>query len=147
MAIKKKKHDWNNLRNYLDVHESVLRKYASCFTNTPSYSVTRPTDQMLELAVTMHFSHKGLRLKVEKTAEIRSAGRGLESAKTYSYSYAAYDNTGCLFRYCSPHPFHNKFHHKHVYDEVTRVEVTPLKMLGEDEFPHVDEVIEELLKL
>jgi hypothetical protein len=147
MSTKKKKHGWNRLKNYLDVHDSVLGKYSRCFTNNPSYSARRLTPQMLELSATLNFSHKGLKLEIEKTVEIAVHGKGLESARTYSYSYVVSDRSGCLFRYCSPHATHNQFHHKHLYDPITRQQVLPPLQIGEDDYPHVDEVIEELLAL
>ena len=143
----RKKHDWNNLGNYIAVHESVLKKYAACFANHPRYTVTRVTELMIELTVTIRFLHRGLKLDIRKTAETKSYGRGLEVARTYSYRYAAYDKLGCVFRYCSPHESHNIFHHKHVYDPLTRRELTPPRRIGDDEYPHVHEIFEELLAL
>jgi hypothetical protein len=145
--LAKKKHDWNNLQNYLAVHDSVLKKYAACFANNPRYVLTRPTEYMLELSTTMRFLHKNLKLEISKVAEVEVNGRNVEAAKTYSYTYAVSDDKGCLFRYCSAHPTHNKFHHKHVYDLITRQELKPPKKLDDEEVPHIDEVIDELLAL
>jgi len=101
---------------------------------------------MMEMSVTMLFAHKNLKLEIEKTAEVRVYGKGLEVARTFSYSYAVSDQIGCLFRYCSPHASHNKYHHQHVYDLVTRKQTNPPVRIDADEFPHIDEVIEEVLK-
>ena len=65
------KHDWNNLQNYLHVHEKVLKKYSACFSNQPAYKLERPTDQWLELSATLHFQHKGIKLEIDKTAEVQ----------------------------------------------------------------------------
>jgi hypothetical protein len=141
-----KKHDWNNLRNYLHVHDSVLKKYDSYFANHPKYKIDRPTNRYLDMSITIHFQHKSLKLEIDKTVEIRQLGPQ-DVARTFSYSYNVSDSVGSIFRYCSPH-HHRKYHHKHVYDLITRNESkkSPLR-IGEDEYPHINEVIEELLKL
>ena len=77
----------------------------------------------------------------------QSFGRGRETARTLIYSYNISDATGNFFRYCSPHPDHRPYHHKHVYDAITRDEIHPPMRLEEYEVPHIDEVIEELLTL
>ncbi len=77
---------------------------------------------MLDLIATIHFIHKNIQFEIKKTAEIQSHGKEWEVARTYSYSYTVSDHLGCLFRYCSPHPSHNQFHHIHeVIEEILKL--------------------------
>jgi hypothetical protein len=64
-------------------------------------------------------------------------------AKTFNYSYNAWDpkTNKNLIRYCSPHLDHNKFHHKHDYT----VDPDETNKIGNDEWPHVSEFLEEVL--
>lgn len=142
-----KKHDWNNYNNYIIVHERVLRDYAGHFINNPVYDLEQVTSQMLDMRVTILLHHKHLKIEIEKTVEIQELGR-LKVARTYAYSYNVSDSIGNFFRYYSPHPSHRAYHHKHVYDEITRDEKhsSPF-VVGEDDYPHVNEVIDEALRL
>jgi hypothetical protein len=151
MATPKKKHDWNNHQNHLDVHEKVLRTYDSNFRNTPSYKLSLPTPQYLEMSTTIYLNHKNLKLEIEKILEINDNGRQPVS-RTHSYSYNVSDSVGNFFRYCSPHdapgPAHHAHHHKHEYDSVTRRELARSPtLIPVDGYPHINEVIEEALRL
>jgi hypothetical protein len=141
-----KKHDWNNLQNYIFVHDKILRQYASCFSNQPQYNPYRSTPYVLELSTVLRFHHKNLKLEIDKVAEVQVFGKGRESARTYSYTYNVSDSIGNFFRYCSPHD-HRPYHHKHTYDSITRVQIHPPQKIGDDDYPHIDQVIDELLAL
>lgn len=131
----------------MHVHEKVLKKYASSFMNQPRYRIERPTDQWLELSTTIYFLHKGIKLEIDKTAEVEVFSKGRETARTLTYSYNVSDEKGNFFRYCSPHEDHRPYHHKHLYDPITRIELLPPDRVNEESVPHIDEVIEEILKL
>lgn len=151
MPLKKKKHDWNNHRNNLHVHENVLKTYDHHFKNIPTYKLQLITPEYLELTTTMFLTHKGVKIEIEKILEIDNPGRQPIS-RTHSYSYNVSDSVGNFFRYCSPHdapgPLHHAHHHKHEYDRVTRRELhSSPRVLGDDDYPHINEVIDEALRL
>jgi hypothetical protein len=151
MPVKKKRHDWNNHRNNLHVHESVLKIYDQHFRNSPSYKLHLITPEYLELTTTIFLTQKNIKVEIEKVLEIDNQGRQPIS-RSHSYSYNVSDSVGNFFPYCSPHdapgPLHHAHHHKHEYDLVTHRERTssPL-ILDDDDYPHINEVIEEALKL
>lgn len=141
------KHGSNTLENYIRVHEKVLRDYSQyIITQNPMYSEEFITANWLALELDRLEveSIKGNRIfiKISKDVEV-SPGVRKPLAKLSEYSYHAwYKSSGNnILRYCSPHPDHNKFHHRHDYT------VIPLRttQVGKDEWPHVSEFLEELI--
>lgn len=64
--------------------------------------------------------------------------------ETYGYSYHAWltKTNENLVRYCSPHETHNKFHHKHIYKNGEELKI---EKVGDDDWPHVNEFLDEVL--
>lgn len=144
--MQKPKHGWNTLGNYLHIHRKVLAQYQGGHPNPKTYTERKLTESYFTLDVdnVQIISNKGLilKVKIEKDVEINSTGKR-PTARTVGYSYHACTQFGVnLIRYCSPHPRHNQFHHKHVYIDGTSSKL--LKLVIED-VPHVSEFFDELI--
>lgn len=61
---------------------------------------------------------------------------------SYTYNVALRD-VGNIFRYDSPHLTHNQFHHVHRYEPLEEGTDATLSKVPEEEWPRLDEVIEE----
>lgn len=145
MALKNK-HGWNTLGNYLSIHRRVLEQYQAGNPNPKIYNERRLTDSYLSLDVfdVRITSKKGnvIKVKIEKDAEVNTTGKR-PTVKTTDYSYHAYYHDGRnIIRYCSPHPDHNKFHHKHDY---INGKVNPPVRIAAENVPHVSEFFDELI--
>jgi hypothetical protein len=82
-----------------------------------------------------------IRLDVGKLLSVVSGEGSNAMVQTIEYSYNASIHIGNIFRYDSPHPDHNKFHHVHrfnVFDNDHIGNVDPC------EWPHLGDVIDEL---
>src|SRR5690606_13426128 len=98
-------------------------------------------------------THRGtvVRVDIEKEVEIDLTIDTRPRARTHGYSYSAIiPRSGTLIRYCSPHDDshiegsapHHKFHHKH---DFTKGPAGAITLLGDDEWPHVGQLLDEVL--
>lgn len=150
--IKKIKHGWNTWDDYFNVHEKVLKKFSGNFIDLKiKYNDKRVTDNFytLEIKKAELKTQKEniVFIKIEKDVEIEEGIRK-KKARTYGYSYQCWRKLGngtdeSLIRYCSPHLNHNKFHHKH---EDLAVPPQPILIKTGDEWPHVSEFLDEVIK-
>ncbi|MBI3295878.1 MAG: hypothetical protein HYZ71_14225 [Deltaproteobacteria bacterium] len=148
------KHGWNSLENYLSVHEKTLRFYEKYMETVRTYDHDTDEDNFYNLTCFGIFFHtyRGTRIRVdlEKDIEIDSINRNRRRARTYTYTYSAnYPGQSEIIRYCGPHGDereagapHHKRHHKHDYRKDPKGEVI---LLGDDEWPHVGEFLQEVL--
>lgn len=144
----KKKHDWNTLEHYLNIHEKVLRFYSKYFHFQKNYRIERITNEYLRLECNgielVTYKASVVRVHIEKDVEIERVGRR-EMARTFDYRYHAHFPAGRnLIRYCGPHKDHRPYHHKHVY-EPNKTEPEVLR-IADDEYPHVGEFFNEVLE-
>ena len=157
MSVRKLKHDWNTLEDYLSVHQQVWKKYDLWqATGKPFYSTIYYTDQYLELKTERFFltTHKGtvVRIDIRKEVEIDDTRGKKKVARTFGYSYSCNlpsqsrsERGKVLLRYCSPHPpkedepVHHPYHHRH--DGMGNVKI----ISDENDIPHVSEFLDEVL--
>ena len=155
--MKKTKHDWNALEDYLNVHAAVIGQYQKYMTRPTDYSHNWLNEEYLELSasftITTHLGN-AIKISIEKDVEIKTLtpprGKriGRRLARLDAYTYVAYQvGKGCLIRYCSPHDQlfdtsvdHHEFHHKHDYSSGREI----ISNMGTD-WPHVDEFLEEVM--
>lgn len=142
----KVKHGWNTLGNYLAIHKRVLEQYQSGSSSPKIYTERKLTESYLTLDVNdvRITTKKGntVKVKIEKDAEVRVLGKR-PTVKTTDYSYhASYVDGRNIIRYCSAHPTHNKFHHKHDY---INKNVNPSVRIQPEDVPHVSEFLDELI--
>jgi len=152
-VAKKIRHDWNTWDNYFNVHEKVLKNYSANFVNPQiKYKDDRITDNyytlVLDRAEVRTQKGNTVFVKIEKDVEVQQGARK-KIARTYGYSYHCWQKNGDgtdqnLIRYCSPHPDHNKFHHKHEY--LATSAQSKLIRIDDDEWPHVNEFLDEVIK-
>lgn len=142
------KHDWNWWENYLSIHEKTLRFYNPYMTTIKTYRLLKYTERYYELGcdqIPMR-TYTGTSIRVDLRKDILiDEHRGRLRAKTYGYTYSANlpnPDGRNLIRYCSPHEDHNQFHHKHDFT----VDPPIITKVGEDEYPHVSEFLNEVLE-
>ena len=144
------RHGWNSLDDYLWQHERRLDNFAGFVEyHTASYEVVPTKDPSLSLLrLNMEIICVGdIKLTVGKLAEVKE--RRIKRARTIKYSYHASSPNGNILRYDNAHPYpgHPTKHHKHVYNGTGRqVAGSPFHM-GEDGWPNMHEVIDELMKM
>jgi hypothetical protein len=149
------KHGWNSLQHYLEIHEKTLRMYHRYMETPRLYAYNEDTPYHHTLICTHIFlqTYKGTRIRVdiEKDIEVDRSNPKRTRARTFGYTYSAnLPGKGELIRYCGPHGDweeegsapHHKRHHKHDFRKNPKGEVS---LLGEDDWPHVGEFLEEVL--
>lgn len=150
------KHDWNSLQGYLEVHEKILRQYQRYMEvhRSYKYEVITAFWHSLECSQIIFQTYQGTRVRVDihKDIEVDPSNPRRTQARTFKYSYNANLPGGNeVIRYCSPHddyeeegsaPHHAR-HHRHDFTKNPKGEVT---LLGKDDWPHVGEFFEEVLK-
>ncbi|HEU4760298.1 MAG TPA: DUF6516 family protein [Dehalococcoidia bacterium] len=136
-----RKHDWNELQNYLVVVLRVVRDHP--FVVGDNLEIPPPSQEAGEIAGDI-FCHENVVLDVLVHYEIRAVGNR-QQARTSRYSYhARYGNGGDILRYdnADQHRGHPTRHHRHDFrsgrDQVTHV--------GAD-WPHLNEVLDELMEI
>jgi hypothetical protein len=139
-------HGWNDLDNYLNVHDAWLRQFHGYFLleNRLTLDVLGPAT--LVIRGRLHFVGD-LFIDVDKTLEINA----LNQVRTVRYSYHAgiagrADRP--IFRYdnAHPHPGHIDEHHKHLFDLQTWREIKPPVCVTRAGWPTLGQVIEELFE-
>lgn len=90
----------------------------------------------------------GLFVDVRKILRINPLGQ----MRTRQYRYHAGvigPRDRPIFRYDNAHPYsiegHHDAHHRHRFDHVTWEEIEPPEWVGRDRWPHLDEVVRELM--
>ena len=90
----------------------------------------------------------GLFIDVKKQLEVNANG----FARTFDYRYHAGvfgDRDRPIFRYDNAHPYtiegHTDAHHRHRFDHVTWREIESPEWVGHERWPHLDEVVRELM--
>ena len=146
---KKPKHDWNTLEDYLNVHDSVFKKYIKYFQSPRTYKYAKLTEHyhVLELEAVLN-TNKGSLVKVdiEKGITVKKIPGNRPVVKLNNYKYHAYfHKTGInIIRYDSPHGGHNQFHHKHTYGFLgNEIKIDPVR---NDDWPHVHEFLDEVIQ-
>lgn len=149
----KRKHDWNTLENYLNVHERVLHRYSGNMLTVKTYSIRKITDYFRVLRAEninfRTFNGNEIRVDIRKNVEVDPSNKKRPRARTYDYTYSAsIPNGEKLIRYCSPHedvkpgaPDHHQFHHKHIFKDGKE----KIQKIADDEWPHVNEFLQEVL--
>jgi hypothetical protein len=90
----------------------------------------------------------GLAIDVTKFLNVLDGAGPTSMVQTFEYSYNAHlegVTNGNIFRYCSPHD-HRPYHHRHEYDLFGTMEEKKgaLRQLGDDDWPTLGKVIDEL---
>ncbi len=140
-------HDWNSLEDYLYQHQRRLEDYP-LFIEDYSFTVD-PVFHDKQSFVSIYMEilcAKGIKLTVVKTAEIR--GRIKFEAKTVDYAYnASIMGKGNILRYDNAHiqAGHITKHHKHIFSRPGVEDTDSPFPIDEDKWPHLHEVIEELM--
>lgn len=150
------KHSWNSLQHYLGIHHKTLRFFEKLMETPRVYThkIENEVTQTLRAAGIIFLTYRGSRVRVDikKTLEINLSNPKRPRARTFEYRYAASrPNQSPLIRYCSPHGNweeegtapHHRYHHKHDYTKNPKGDVT---ILGDDDWPHVGEFLEEVLQ-
>ena len=150
------KHDWSSLQTYLNAHERVLSTYSKFMDVPHQYNQKRITQNylLLECIGIIFTTYNGNKVRVDitKDVEIDDENPKRLKALTVGYSYNANSpKMGNLCRYDSADqpsqlgpgsPPHHYFHHKHVWisgkEQILKIE--------DDQWPHVDEFIQEVLR-
>jgi hypothetical protein len=149
-ARKGEKHGWYSLNDYLWQHVRRLEDYDWFVEDPPKIEqdVIPVNDEFFLLRIKMVILCKlGIKLTVEKWAEVEGGRRKV--ARTVSYSYNASSPQGNILRYDNIHQHkgHSCPHHKHVYDKSgNQVKGSPFP-IEEGEWPHIHEVVEELVNM
>lgn len=137
-------HGWNPLENYLTVHHSYLDDLRGYFVVGDDLQYDFPVEDVFEITGRVACRH-GLFVDVQKTLEVNDRGQ----VRTVKYSYHAGvegEKNRPIFRYDNAHrhPHHEDEHHRHRYDPSTWDEIVPPEWVGRDNWPHLNEVVEEL---
>lgn len=83
-------------------------------------------------------------LEVTKFLTIVGGAGATSLVQTSWYKYRATERGRDRFRYCSPHPAHRPHHHKHVHDANGDEDQSKLITFGNDDWPTLGAVIQEL---
>ena len=146
-------HGWNSLDNYLKGHFAHLDRLTEAgevVRDTLRYGWPRPTQFLIDGRIVCR---DGLFVDVEKRLETNHAARvRTDKVRTLYYSYHAGligEDDRCVFRYDNAHPYllegHPDAHHKHRFDHRSWREIEPPEWIGAHRWPHLDQVISELL--
>ena len=153
--VKKRKHDWASVQSFINAHERVLNHYAKFMDRPRQYIQRRVTDNYMSLEchdiMLTTYSGTKVRVDITKDVEIDDSNPRREQALTTWYSYNANQpRVGNLLRYDAPDPPasitamtppHHHHHHKHEWS----AGVEQISLVPEDEWPHVDEFLHEVL--
>lgn len=139
------RHDWNGWDDYLAAHDRWIQNFEHFIID----------DQLIPTLTQTQVSWKGvlycmdgLEISVRKKQQVQYVG-GRRMVRTIEYKYHALRREGVrtinLFRYDNIHmqPGHPDPHHRHRYD-ASGNEIEPPQHVGEDHWPTLGEVIDEL---
>jgi hypothetical protein len=145
------RHGWNSIENYLHVHDRRISDFmAEGFVRHDGLVREWLEADTIVITGRIHCAH-GLFVDVEKYLAVRKLRSGGLQVKTESYSYhAGIEGTRerSLFRYDNAHVYtrerHLDAHHKHRFDHRNWREIVPPQWVGQERWPHLSEVLEEL---
>lgn len=147
-------HGWNSLDNFLKVHDAHLARLTEAgdiMGHSLDERWAEPTEYRIHGRV---LCRGGLFVDVDKHLQTNHMVRPARAAKvrTFRYSYHAGlvgASDRCVFRYDNAHPYllegHEDAHHKHRFDHTTWREIESPEWIGAHRWPHLDQVISELL--
>ena len=140
------KHGPNRLRRYIEVHRTVMQQFlGGGVVLSEDLSFTDLGDGVVLLEGTIACVDD-LRIEVSKRLQIVGDIAADPLVQTDGYSYSAIlGKRGPIFRYDSPHPDHNQFHHVHRYAVLDGdVHGAAFPIEPQTEWPTLGEVIQEL---
>ncbi len=140
------KHGPNRLSSYLAIHDTIMRQFLGRdFVTSEDLSFSDLGNSVFLMEGTIHCLDD-LRIVVSKHLRIVGGNSADPDVCTVAYSYSAIlGNRGSIFRYDSPHPDHNNFHHKHQYAVLDGdVRGTVMTIVPQDAWPTLGEVMQEL---
>jgi hypothetical protein len=145
------RHGWNSLENYFHVHDRRIADFiAEGFVLHDGLEREWLGSDTIVIQGRIRCAH-GLFVDVEKYLAVKISRSGALQVKTGSYSYhvgIAGERERSLFRYDNAHVYtregHPDTHHKHRFDHHTWQEVRPPDWIGQERWPHLSEVLEEL---
>jgi len=139
-------HGWNALQNYLKVHHGYLDFLRDVFVEDDELEYGFLAADLFEIRGRIKCKH-GLFMDVDKTLEVNEDNQ----VRTIKYSYHAGiegDQDRSIFRYDNAHRYtregHDDEHHRHRYDCLNWQEIEPPEWIGQNRWPHLSQVIEEL---
>lgn len=129
------------LSSYLEIHTTVINRFvAQGFVVEDGLEIDDLGNGSIYISGLIRCAG-GVTITVDKYLSIIDPGPPA-FVQTVDYSYnASLDGVGNIFRYCSPHPDHNTFHHRHTYDVFSGDQFGNVSESG---WPTLGEVIEEL---
>lgn len=137
------KHGPNRLSSFLDIHAAVMSRYIDeAFVLEDELVIDPLGDNVIEISGLIRCAG-GVVITVYKYIDIvRQEPEVWVRTSAYSYN-ASLAGRGNIFRYCSPHLDHNKFHHRHNFD-VFAGDVTGTVAQIDGDWPTLGDVIGEL---
>jgi hypothetical protein len=140
-------HGWTSFQNYITVHESHLNRFRDYFIDADDLQYTFPSPDRFVIHGRIRCRH-ALFIDIDKTLAFNDRQR----VRTLYYSYHAGvegPEDRPIFRYDNAHRYaregHADEHHKHRFDPATWQEIEPPTWVGYHGWPHLSDVIEELL--
>ena len=144
--MERTKHSPNRLSSYIEIHRTVMQQFLGkgvVLSEDLSFNDIGNGVLLLEGTIACV---DDLRIEVSKRLQIVGSMAGEPLVQTSGYSYSAIlGKRGPIFRYDSPHPDHNMFHHVHRYavlDGDVHGATTPIE--EQAQWPTLGEVIQEL---
>lgn len=137
-------HGWNALDNYLKIHHGYLDGFRDYFVLEANLEEQFVTADVFEIRGRIRCD-RGLFIDVDKTLQVNERGQ----VRTIKYSYHAGmegPDDRPIFRYDNAHTYrgHADEHHKHSRDPSTWEEFGRPIWVGRDQWPHLNDIIEEL---
>jgi hypothetical protein len=143
-------HDWNSLDSYLFIHETYMQQFMDdgfvVENSVTAIPLGTPPREVI-LRGRIRCQH-GLFVDVLKILEVDNRN-GKLYVRTSEYHYHAGvggEEDRAIFRYDNAHSYlgHGDAHHKHRFDHFTWERIEPPEWVGQETWPHLNEVIEEL---
>ena len=142
----REKHGPNRLSSYLEIHHTVMQQFLGknfVLAEELRFEDLGAGDFLMQGKITCE---GGLRIDVSKRLSRVGGTDDAPTVRTVGYSYSAVlENVGSIFRYDSPHPDHNQFHHVHRYNILDGdVHGEVHSITPATDWPTLGEVIQEL---
>lgn len=147
------RHGWNELGNYLLVHERRVQDFVDAgffLTSSPEVDTAydrRGLPRLVKIRGRLRCAHD-LFVDVDKDLDVMERG-GRTWVRLGDCKYHAGvvgEAPRTIFRYDTAHPYpdHDDNYHKHLFNHVTWEEVGMPQWIGRRDWPHLSEVLEEL---
>lgn len=140
------RHGWNNLDNYLAVHDACMADLQEYFVEGHTLQIETVDQRTLRLHGSV-YCHGGLVLHVTKFLELNDA----HQVRAFGYRYQAQFAEPPLrqiFRYDDAHTYEREGHedafHCHRFNVRTWEEIEPPEWVGYANWPTLREVLDEL---